>query len=108
MCACARTGAGRTVRLPFDSGDREAARVPFLKAAGFAAARREPLAGDASTRRYERLHPASGPPLIFMDQPPAVESAPCAPGARPEMYPTSERVPEGTKPIPMMPWLEPT
>jgi aminoglycoside/choline kinase family phosphotransferase len=69
--------------LPFDSGDREAARVPFLKAAGFAAARREPLAGDASTRRYERLHPASGPPLIFMDQPPAAETQPCPPDADP-------------------------
>src|SRR5690242_10816920 len=39
---------------------------------------------------------------------PLTVSAPCAPGARPEMYPTSERVPEGTSEMPRMPWLEPT
>src|SRR5438067_485606 len=43
----------------------------------------EPLTGDASTRRYERLHPAAGPSLIFMDQPPALESASCPPDATP-------------------------
>src|SRR5205814_10326106 len=46
-------------------------------------ARAGPLAGDASTRRYERLHPAAGPSLILMDQPPALESAPCPPDATP-------------------------
>ena len=62
------------------SSEREAEKTAFLQAAGLGAARREPLTGDASTRRYERLHlPSSS--LIFMDQPPAVESAPCPPQA---------------------------
>jgi aminoglycoside/choline kinase family phosphotransferase len=61
--------------------EREAARREFLNSAGFGAAGREPLAGDASTRAYERLHPASGPSLIFMDQPPALETQPCPPDA---------------------------
>lgn len=60
---------------------REAVKQAFLAAAGFSGARREPLSGDASTRLYERLHPASGPSLIFMDQPPAVESVVCPPDA---------------------------
>ncbi len=61
---------------------REMARRAFLARAGFAGARREPLAGDASTRRYERLWPASGgASLILMDQPPAAEARPCPPGA---------------------------
>jgi aminoglycoside/choline kinase family phosphotransferase len=64
--------------------DREAAKQAFLDAAGFGAARREPLAGDASTRRYERLHLPSGGKAIFMDQPPAVESTPCPPDATPD------------------------
>jgi aminoglycoside/choline kinase family phosphotransferase len=42
------------------------------------------LTGDASTRRYERLRLPSGASAIFMDQPPAVESAPCPPDATPE------------------------
>jgi hypothetical protein len=61
--------------------EREAARRDFLDAAGLGTVRREPLAGDASTRAYERLHPAAGPSLIFMDQPPALETQPCPPGA---------------------------
>jgi aminoglycoside/choline kinase family phosphotransferase len=60
---------------------RESERRAFLDAAGLGSARREPLAGDASTRAYERLHPASGPSLILMDQPPAVETQPCPPAA---------------------------
>lgn len=59
--------------------EREEGRRAFLAAAGLGAARREALAGDASTRRYERLHPAAGPSLIFMDQPPAAETQPCPP-----------------------------
>ena len=42
-------------------------------------AAREPLAGDASTRRYERLHRRDHSSLIFMDQPPSVETEPCPP-----------------------------
>ena len=63
------------------SSDREALKRQFLRDAGYADARREPLSGDASTRSYERLHPARGPSLILMDQPPAVESVVCPPGA---------------------------
>lgn len=63
------------------SSDREGRKAEFLKAAGLADARRELLAGDASTRRYERLTAPDGASLIFMDQPPATESAVCPPGA---------------------------
>ncbi len=59
------------------SSDREALKTEFLARAGLAAARREPLGGDASTRAYERLHRPGGTSLIFMDQPPALETAPC-------------------------------
>lgn len=65
------------------SSEREALKADFLRTAGLADVRRELLSGDASTRRYERLHPASGPSLIFMDQPP-VESVVCPPDATPE------------------------
>jgi aminoglycoside/choline kinase family phosphotransferase len=64
--------------------DRESLKRGFLDAAGFGAARREPLTGDASTRRYERLHLPSGSSAIFMDQPPAVETSPCPPDATPD------------------------
>ena len=60
------------------SSDREALKAAFLDANGFGDARREPLGGDASTRAYERLH-QDGETYIFMDQPPALESAPCPP-----------------------------
>lgn len=61
--------------------DREALKREFLRAAGFGQAVREPLGGDASTRLYERLRLPSGESFIFMDQPPALESAVCPPGA---------------------------
>ena len=66
------------------SSEREAARAAFLARAGLAAARRERLPGDASTRLYERLHPQGGGTLILMDQPPALETQPCPPEATPE------------------------
>ena len=65
------------------SSDREALKAEFLAAHGLADARRQPLAGDASTRAYERLYPTSGGSLIFMDQPPSAETAPCAPAWTP-------------------------
>lgn len=65
------------------SSDREALKSEFLKAAGLAGAERIPLSGDASTRSYERLRTAGGASLVFMDQPPAVESSVCPPGATP-------------------------
>ena len=55
--------------------DRELQRLDFLRTAGLADAVRTPLAGDASTRRYERLTTTDGRKLILMDQPPAEESA---------------------------------
>jgi len=63
------------------SPEREAAKARFLKDHGLGAARIEPLAGDASTRSYARLHPQVGPPLILMDQPPVLETPICPPGA---------------------------
>jgi aminoglycoside/choline kinase family phosphotransferase len=65
------------------SSDREAAKAEFLAANGLAAARREPMPGDASTRLYERLHLPGGGRLIFMDQPPSAETQPCPPAASP-------------------------
>ncbi len=61
--------------------EREAAKARFLSDHGLSTARREPLAGDASTRSYERLHPGGGAPLILMDQPPVLETPICPPGA---------------------------
>lgn len=55
--------------------DRELQRLDFLKTAGLADAVRTPLAGDASTRRYERLATTDGRSLILMDQAPSEESA---------------------------------
>lgn len=64
--------------------NREAERLAFLAAAGLADARREPLPGDASTRRYERLFPSDGPSLMLMDQVAAAESPPADPSWSPE------------------------
>jgi len=66
------------------SSEREAAKAAFLADHGFGAARREKLPGDASTRLYERLHLPGGARLIFMDQPPSVETQPCPPEATPD------------------------
>jgi aminoglycoside/choline kinase family phosphotransferase len=66
------------------SSDREALKAGFLETNGLGAARRVALAGDASTRRYERLYTAEGRSLIFMDQPPSLETAPCGPDATPQ------------------------
>jgi aminoglycoside/choline kinase family phosphotransferase len=63
------------------TSEREVLKGDFLRAAGFAGARRELLSGDASTRQYERLYLEGGSSLIFMDQPPAVESVVCPPEA---------------------------
>lgn len=65
------------------SSDREAQKQAFLSVHGFGQAVREPLGGDASTRLYERLRLPAGGSLIFMDQPPALESAVCPPDATP-------------------------
>lgn len=64
--------------------ERDAIKSDFLARHGLAGAERRPLAGDASTRAYERLHLPDGSTRIFMDQPPAAESAPCPPDATAE------------------------
>ena len=63
---------------------REAERRAFLAQSGLADARRAPLPGDASTRRYERLFPADGPSLMLMDQAASAESPPADPSWSPE------------------------
>ena len=50
--------------------NREAARARLLNSAGWSNAERAPLAGDASTRSYERLHhKGSGAVCILMNAP---------------------------------------
>lgn len=49
--------------------DRARLAMAFLESAGWADARREALAGDASARRYERLFRADGR-AVLMDAPP--------------------------------------
>ena len=63
---------------------RESLIRAFLKANGYGDLRRQPMAGDASTRSYERLHRSGGGSLILMNQPPRHETAPCPPEATPE------------------------
>ena len=63
------------------SSERETAKAAFLETHGFGDVRRENLGGDASTRSYERLRRNDGASFIFMDQPPALESVVCPPGA---------------------------
>ncbi|MCX7646222.1 MAG: phosphotransferase [Rhodobacteraceae bacterium] len=55
---------------PAAAGERAAAAVAFLAAAGWGDARRTPLAGDASMRRYERLTRPDGSRAVLMDAPP--------------------------------------
>lgn len=61
--------------------NREAVVRTFLAEAGLNSARRDPLPGDASTRRYERLHLPGGRKLMLMDAPPSAESPPLGPSA---------------------------
>ncbi len=58
-------------------------RAAFLAAAGWDEARAEPLAGDASTRSYERLW-KDGMRALLMNAPPRAEAAACPPDADPE------------------------
>jgi aminoglycoside/choline kinase family phosphotransferase len=58
-------------------------RRAFLDASGWGAAIALPMAGDASTRSYERLT-LGDRSAVLMNAPPAAESAPCPPGAGPE------------------------
>jgi N-acetylmuramate 1-kinase len=57
-------------------------RRAFLTASGWGAASALPMAGDASTRSYERLT-LGGRTAVLMNAPPAAESAACPPQASP-------------------------
>jgi hypothetical protein len=61
--------------------DRSEALTRLLEATGFAEAERTPLAGDASTRSYERLR--LGDRRAVLMNAPLKEDPPCAPGATP-------------------------
>ena len=65
------------------SSQREGQTAEFLRQAGLGDTPRVPLAGDASTRSYERLLLADGTRLVLMDQAPMLESAVCPPEATP-------------------------
>lgn len=60
--------------------ERKEAMQEFLRGAGWGTAIQAPLPGDASTRRYVRLH-RNGETALLMDQPQGAETAPCPPGA---------------------------
>ena len=62
---------------------REEAMTAFLLDAGWGAAVRRPLPGDASTRHYIRLH-RGGRTAMLMDQPQSAEAPLAAPDASPE------------------------
>jgi hypothetical protein len=63
--------------------NRAATMDAFLARAGWGAARRDPLPGDASTRRYVRLH-GHGRSALLMDQPQGAETAAASVEATPE------------------------
>lgn len=56
------------------TGSRSHDADAFLRAYGFADAQRQPLAGDASFRRYERVTTGDGTTLVLMDAPPPQEN----------------------------------
>jgi aminoglycoside/choline kinase family phosphotransferase len=62
------------------TSERSAEIDAFLSASGWSGARRSPLPGDASTRRYERISLGDRQAML-MDAPRGNEDAPCPPGA---------------------------
>jgi len=64
------------------TSDRASAMDTFLENSGWGQARREPLPGDASTRRYIRLVDADRTAML-MDAPAAAEAPLCPPEASP-------------------------
>jgi N-acetylmuramate 1-kinase len=64
-------------------GARQDAMTSFLRDAGWGAAARRPLPGDASTRHYIRLHLGERTAML-MDQPQGAEAPLAAPRASPE------------------------
>src|SRR5262249_21764165 len=69
---CRRRLAGASRRPVRMSADRAVALTAFLERAGWGAPPRAPLPGDASFRRYVRLH-RSGETAMLMDAPPPQE-----------------------------------
>jgi aminoglycoside/choline kinase family phosphotransferase len=61
---------------------RASERAAFLKAAGWGSATARALAGDASTRSYERLE-FGGRRALLMNAPPRAEGSACPPDASP-------------------------
>lgn len=59
---------------------RSEERLAFLERIGWSDAQAAPIAGDASTRSYERLR-LNGRPAVLMNAPPAAEGAACPPNA---------------------------
>jgi N-acetylmuramate 1-kinase len=64
------------------ASERDSEIAGFLLEAGWGGAQTEPLAGDASTRRYLRVR-HNGAVAVLMDAPPKAETAPCPPDANP-------------------------
>ncbi len=62
---------------------RQAAMAAFLAESGWGKAELKPLPGDASTRRYIRLH-GGGRSALLMDQPQQAEAPTAGPDASPE------------------------
>ncbi len=67
------TGASAASAPPSPMPDRAEAQARFLAACGLADAAVEPLAADASFRRYFRIRPRAGASLVLMDAPPPME-----------------------------------
>src|SRR5690348_8439326 len=63
--------------------ERHEAMNEFLRGAGWEAASLSPLPGDASTRRYVRLH-RGGDSAMLMDQPQQAEAPQSPAGATPD------------------------
>lgn len=73
-----------TGQMKFSPGDDRAdAKKRFAAAAGWAHSTAAPVAGDASSRSYERLL-LGDRRAILMNAPPSAETAPCPPEASPE------------------------
>ena len=67
-----KTGPDRTSDAARDAADLAADLADWLARHGFPGARREPLAGDVSVRRYERLERPGGGTALLAAYPPEV------------------------------------
>ncbi len=78
------TNSAANMEARSDAAARRAGqRRLFLDQSGWGAAIALPMAGDASTRSYERLS-LGGRTAVLMNAPPAAESAACPPDASPD------------------------